>query len=551
MFLLAVLATPIVVLLQLPTSTAVLYSFWGLILGLIFLVTWQIIVFGNSRHWPLVMMEIVVLVALLHGIFLITTQAGLFGRDLHYDVYATNAIIQESQWSPTRLEDISGRLDVVSRWPALHFLGGMTSLYVGTEVLTIAKFLPVLVNLPFSLFIFLTVRTLSRRTDVALFSSLVASLLYYNIFFHALYVRETLGFTLAFAIVFVTFRKPERRSFPMVLTTLLLVMSSVIASNLTFVFILLFLLFITTAKYLSRFTSGGNIDSVEPLTTLIIASVIFLAYTVYIGVPFFEELVRTSALFFGPSDVASQLDARLAAGVFALHISRIVFLLVFVLAITWDLTRRRSGWTAASIFFLTWSIVGFLLVLSSYAFYFGVRIGTPRVEVFVLPFIIIYVAYLALVRKMRAFRTLKYFLVAFCIFNVALIPPYVYVKGALPSPTQTSMRYHMTDYAAVAWVVASSQERTIFGDETSMELFGGLGGLEVVYEESVFTGGFRNVLADAWIVIRDEDFRISHSVPATTPVSNFIEPETLSVYDWTPSFNRVYDNGMVILFASR
>jgi len=541
---------------QLPSAL-----FWIPIAGAISIVAWQsFVVDGRRARVMVVLTEIVAVGVLAHMLFVIPAGAGVVGRDMFADLNAT-LYDQKYGWPLPLSVPTTTITRTVSEWPLLHFLGIATSELLGVELFSVSnpnnilRWFPTAISAGTPLFWYAIAKRIYRREDVGLLASLGSSLLFYNVMFHAWYVRETLGYLLLFAFIlaYVIGASKIEQNLRMRLIAILLLVALLFAHHLSFLFALLFLALafllpglVNRVLYPASDRSNPNHSEVRlPAGVLFLTGLImFLSYLIYIGQPIFGLLVDSAQALFEPT-VA--IIVRSSGGPFSrdriLLASRVAFGVIFTGILTRKLLQKERTLVWDAIGF-AWGAVTGLGVVVTYVVANVVNAGILRLEAFGWPLVLIPASHVASERRKRASGLVL--IVAFAILNLAVVPPYIYDSTASPDyrAGETSMRYSLGLYKAADWFEGDG---TIVGDVSTFELFGDLRQGRVVTDFQIFEGNLTDISRYQWIVLRQENANVVVSVSGVQQIGR-LTPQTSNVMNSSSLLSRVYDNGDVWIY---
>jgi len=496
------------------------YVFWISVIFLSFLIVWQIGKVENRFQELIVLSEIVLLGFVLHLIFVLPVSYGLFGRDIHFEYYATKTIA-EYGWPIPDSVNILPRTHEYSKWPMIHFLGIIFSNVLGMKLFsvensfTIMKWTPSIISSCTPLIFFILVKKIYNNTEVSLLATLGATALFYNNMLHSLFVRETIAFVifLLFLYFYVSYlTDPKKKTATVSVLMILSMIALVFSHHLTFFMLIIFLVILFFDLYLCD-TIGRIIfklpkPSIElnstNLTILILAFTCFLAYLMYVAEPVFKTLVSMiEALFFEPYTSAYLIKQRISRDQVILFL-RIFFTVFFsILMIKQAFKKERTfSW---DIFGLLWGMFSFSLIMSEKLIMKVIPVGVSRIETFAWSFILISGCYAIYNLKNR--NLFKYLLIFFIIFNLFLIPPYIYDHDTQPyyKSNQVSMSYNLSDYKGIGWLDGKGK---VVGDLTTMELLGGLKQTKVFTDADIYEGNLDKLHSYDWLVVREENFKL-------------------------------------------
>jgi hypothetical protein len=503
-------------------------------------------IYGYCSHYSFHTVYCLILIlatnVLLSSVYIFTTDfTALFGRDLHYDVFSTNAIINSGHWDPNAYTLAAH--NAVHRWPILHLFGATMGIFIKLNYFFIAKFIPLFLKIIFILIFYLLIKEVFNDEKIALLSSFFIGFVPTILFFHSLYVRETMGYVLMFLVIlFFLYFKKYRKSVFLVLLFVLMIICS-LSHHLTYSFLVFFfILFLLVELYMLFKTKSYH--SHFPTKTFFIclfAVVIFIANNIYNNRPFLSEIVLYSQYIFSTYNIVIDNIGTIPFYFLAKHITYLAFIGMFFLIIFYYFIRYRKKFSFYEIFFSIWSLFGLFLIISPYLTAINKMIfSIPRIDGFILPFVITFVCFISL--KMNK-KEINYIPILFCIFSILTIPTYVVNSQAAPDDLQTSMRYHSADYYANNWFSGSG---TALGGEKTIEIFTGLGYKNVRYDNKIFEGKLAEIKKFNWIILMKEDFTLTYSLPIASKTLNNISYHTEQKMEL--SGNKIYNSDYIIVY---
>lgn len=514
----------------------------------------------SSSRIGVVLVEVLAIGTVAHLLYVIPVGAGVIGRDMFADLQATQ-YDQAFGWPMPVSVPATGITRIVSEWPLSHFLGIAASRLLGIDLFSVSnpnnvmRWFPSVVSLGTPLAWYSIAKRLYRRADVGLLASLASSLVFYNIMFHAWYVRETVAYVLLFAFVLacvIASLEPKRALRMRVIATVLL-LGLLLSHHLTFLFALLFLaltllqpLLVSGVHHL-RFGPRGAPSRQTHFhagALLLLGMTMFLAYLIYIGEPVFKTLVDSTQALFQPTITLSvRSSGELLSRDRVLLVARVAFGLVFAIILIRQIVRREHtlGW---DILGLAWGAVTGAAIAVSYFFANVANAGILRWEAFAWPLVLIPASHALAQQRRRSIGSLV--IVAFIILNVLIIPPYIYDSTASPAyqDGETSMRYTPASYAAATWFRWNG---TIVGDVTTFELFGDLGQKQVITDFQIFQGNLTSISQYQWVVLRQENANVVVSLAGTQTITQ-VSQQTWRLFNTTDAVSKVYDNGDVEIY---
>ena len=535
--------------------------FWIPLVVAIGLVVFQCsVVETSSLRVNIVLVEVLAIGTLAHFLYVIPAGAGVIGRDIFADLRATQ-YDQEFGWPIPASVQVTGITRIVSEWPLSHFLGLAASYLLGIDLFSVSnpnnvmRWFPSVVSLATPLFWYTIAKRLYGRADVGLLASLASSLVFYNMMFHAWYVRETVAYVLLFAFIlaFMIASLEPNLALRMKVVAILFLVGLLFSHHLTFLFALLFL---TLALLLPNLVgrvlhlkTGSQETSARqaplPAGVLLLAgATMFLAYLIYVGEPVFKVLVESTQALFAPTIVISVRSSGDAISRDRILLAaRLVFGVIFAAFLVRQISRKEKtlGW---DILGFAWGVATGLVVGVSYFVANVVNAGILRLEAFAWPIVLLPASHALVGQRGRAVGSMV--LVAFIVLNVLIIPPYIYDSTASPAyqDGETSIRYSLALYAAATWFRANG---TIVGDVSTFELFGDLGQRQVVTDFQIFQGNLTGISQYQWIVLRQENANVVVSLTGSQTITR-VSQSTWDLFNSTDAVSKVYDSGDVEIF---
>lgn len=548
---------------NLPSPPPV-YLFWISTVFLSLLIVWQIGKADSiSRQW-LVLAEIFLFGFVLYLIPIIPVPYGLFGGDIHREFHNAELILQHGWPIPEQVNLLAGPR-INSLWPGIHLIGGVTSQLLGIELFTIAKWLPALISLCIPLIIFVLVKRMYGNSQVSLLVAFGTSALYYNIVFHTGFVRETPSYilfflTFFFYIIYLTNIKNRMATGSLfILSLAALIISQHFTTLLLIIIILIFLITLYLAnkvgerilKWPERFIGSISVNLTIPALTI----VCFFSYLMYIGQPVLETLVVAMQSLVQPThEISSVVSIERTLRAQTITLLRMFFSGIFsILIVTWIFKNREKTiiWNITGLLFAIFAFVLTMLGLFLPAFPWG---GISRIEAFAWPFILIAATHAIFNLKYK--NLLKYTVTALVIFNLFLIPPYIYDHNAEPAyrANEFSMSYRLSDYKAVEWFDGTGH---VMGDVAMQEILSGLKQVPVYTDMDIYSGDLSQVENYDWLIFRAENFKVVwlrdryvklRALDTSATYLTHLPPDAYDRYAESSALIKVYSNGDVNVY---
>lgn len=534
--------------------------FWVPIAAIIASLLYQIMnyasVSGVSKNEMLIVSEIFLFTLALHFMVARPGYAGLVGHDPHYE-YSAAKTIESSGWPVPADLNIPIKTRNYSEWPMLDLLALSFSDILGLDLLTVGRWVPVLVNSFAVVFLYLFSRVTYENRQVSLTASLAFAAFFPYINFQTRFVRESFAFVLLFAFLYCLVKGQRTRQKAFHFLGILLIVFLVFSHHLTSFVLLLFLV---TAALLVKFVpkifkfeeSGEKRALVPSLSLLILALLLNVSYWTTVG----EFVIRAfslllSDLSFGGFGSFSARRFSLSAGSIRVALAsygNLALLGVFVILILNYVLRNRKKANAADIVF---AVFGAFWVISGYSsLYISSLAGVDftRLATFGYAFLLLPVAHVTTLSKYR--KAIAVLMGCFILLQVFTIPSYYYDVKARPEYSYGSYReyYLPEEYSAVNRI---SLPGKVIGDWTTYELFGGLQDAIVIYQSDkvvqIFEGNITLLKGYDWFVFRHEDFDLA-KVGSSRPVA--VTMETYNEFSRTVLMEEVYCNGEVEIYRS-
>jgi hypothetical protein len=544
---------------NLPSPSPV-WTFWVIVIFLSFLMVWQVGKTENSAaREGIVLCEIFFLGFALYLIFVVTVPYGLFGRDVHHDYYVAKTIM-EYGWPIPEQAYIVPHTYSYSEYPAIHILGGVVSNILGIKLFaiegsfTVTKWLPTIISSCLPLLVFAIVKRMYHNGQVALLASFGSLALYYHLFFHSMFVRETVAFPvyLAFIFLYVVNVTRLRASTAVSSLCILALFALALAHHLTFVMLLIYLTILPIVLYLSNKVGRRVFRWPTPFarldfTMLMLALVIFFAYTMYIGEGAFGLLAQYIKDLLHPVVITKYVTGERVLRDQTLFYLRMFFAATFALLVLIQILKNRKTT-------IVWDVLGLALAVGCFVIWVlgflleGLQFGTgiSRFETFAWFSLMMSAAHAIWHLKYK--NVAIYFVAFFVICNVLALPSYVYDRNAEPAykSGEVSMSYARSDYSAVEWFDGSG---VVMGDISVEELLGGLKQVSVVTDIDIFKGDLSQLNAYDWLAVRAEDFKIIGRIIVTQAKPPFpLSADTFDSYETATNLTKVYSNGNVIFY---
>jgi len=534
-------------------KTNIIY-FWISIIIMSLIVYLQIIYLKEDEINEYLILIEILLIGFGINLMYIATHTGLYGHDPSWDYSVTENIIKFGWPLPIA---ISERIRVLSEWPALHFLTIMIKEISGIDLIMSAKYLPSLLSSITLLFYYLTAKKSYDDKKTALLASFIFAVLCWNTAYHSKYIRETLAFMDYFAILFIII---SHKNFSLRIILIIMTISLAFSHHLTCLMLILFLIIIDTSKYflsklkvsfIRKYDYISNSLFGASQTALLFIFTCILTYWLYIGnfTFSFVKIAKDDLLMglYGTYNVQHYATAgsfRMMSGFYGNILFMIIFLVILGIRIIKDNTANNVN-------DIIYIICGLVMVAISYISTSLVpRIEFSRFIIFGFAILLISFANAAIKSKL----VLKILFLIFCIFQIFLIPPYMYNNNYQPEYEYGSYReyYLPAEYDATTWFIDNVKyPKQVAGDWTIYELLGSKQ-VNVDYQSnnltSIYEGELNNLIYFNWLALRSEDFFSArvNKPRATAPV--ILSKDTYNNIEKTAKVNKVYDCNEIIYY---
>jgi len=551
------------------SSTYPSYIFWILSTSIFILIFVQICnTTGIKRIYEyLLIFEILYVRSIYTMVNILTVPYGLFGRDVHSDYTVAKLIEKYSLQYIQHAPGILLKIRDYSKWPMIHLLAVITN-YV-TEVplfkvfgyLTITKLLPVTIFSIGLLFYYLGQRKI-YGIKVASTSVLLVSFVFYNLIFHSWFVRETYAYVI-FLYLFYLIVAIDKNKKKMLFLSIIGILNILFAHHLTAFTFIIFLGVLGLSIILLRGHLSSSLGFIG--TLLIISSIGFISYALYIGEFVFNYLVSSILALFNPAysqpyyiklplHSAALLKYKIQVYLTLFYIS--IFTLIGIHKLVHTKKQTLLYWDFFGIF---WGILISLMAVINRIISNLPNIGLQRLLSFSWPFFVspsidyIFTKLCDIKRKnVKNTRIvgIVVFIVSFLLFNLYMVPSYIYNAKSTPNYVlnEVSMKYSASHYLATYWFLVNTPVNVdIYGDTTINELFGGLGNRIVRQNIDIYKACDKTYFGGKWLAIRMENFNVIRCIRGfmKMPYSHLT---TNDYYCIMVRANKLYDGEDIQLF---
>lgn len=532
--------------------------FWAILIIITMAFFYQIVKFDGTLVSEVILLFEVIIMAVAFLLMYAMPHAGLFSHDPHWD-YSVVKAISEYNWPLPSTSPIVGRTRNLSEWPLLHILTIILSEIVNMNSKDVAKYLPVFITSLTTIFFYLIIKILYKDVVAALLGTLAFCSLYWHGFFHSLFIRETIAFMFFMLIIYIM---SKHKNFSIKLILIITTISVAFSHHLTSFILILFLFVLVIAKYLIRKLINTNIlskykDDFQNNqlmqfsdTSLVFIVTCIISYWMYIGDFTFKVLGILCKDFlyntYGSYNLSHYFtaNARMMFGSYG----NMLFIILVSIFLLYSIIKSKDNKSIADIIFFLWG--GLIVAISYISTYLMPRIEFSRFILFGYPFLLI--SSIAAIVKYK--NSLKYICVFFVVFQLILIPPYLYNNNYAPEYEYGRYREYFLpeEYIAASWFEKNvSLKSKAVGDWTSFELFGSQQ-FNVHHDTDnavqVFNGNLASLGSYNWLIFREEDFYSARVGKPRATKSVVVSKETFAKFNEDRRMAKVYDNKEVINF---
>lgn len=530
------------------------YILWLSLLLLIFLILLQINLKFNKY---LIFTEIFFLSLLIH--FLFIPVVGLFGSDAQSDFYLIR-LINEFGWSLKLRTSITA-------WPAQHLFINICSKIMEISLQTSARYIPSLISTSSLFFVFCLCKVVYKKDCVALYTTLLFSIISFFVFFHSLPVRECFAFFVMSAAIFVYLKCLNKNDYRITCLAVFFGLFLTICHHFTLIIFNFFLIaFWISYKVFgsSRFKSFFNTSSMKfsnlSVNYLILMFTGTLSYWIFVSFTVFKRLTMSILEFFQFGSLDSLRSGflyppliNIRTQVF-LYSKILVFSTILIILIYEILFKKRK----LNIYEGTIFLFVFIIFLEWFFTLFGflkMNIYPERLELFAWEFLLIPVSlflFTNLSTKGKPF--IKFisilFIISFISMNMTQYPLAFYDPSSKPNYENGYVRfYHLPqEYSAVNWF---NGDGDILADRIVEDLFSFKPNVNVYTDDDFYNGDMSARNYD-WLIVRGEMFELilqttSDNYSLKSPMN--ISLKTYSLINSNSNLNKLYSNNEVDIFS--
>lgn len=274
--------------------------FWIPVLLIFACPLYKIVTFKGESNWlPLILFEIILIAFIVRAIRIFTLKDALPGLDDGYIIlYSTEFIKQHQDFLFTGPD--------VAKWPFTQLLTIVISEISNITLFNCALFFPSILTSIAVVFVYLIANEVYGDKKVALLSCLAFSPYFYSASIGARFQYQNLAFVFLLICLFLFFKNVNVKKLEFIALTLIFIFGVTLSHHLTniflvgfFVIMLLsalllngFIKLISSKKFKTPFLIVKKELYAPSLFFVILASVIVLAYLMYVGMPFFDFLAH-------------------------------------------------------------------------------------------------------------------------------------------------------------------------------------------------------------------------------------------------------------------
>lgn len=528
--------------------------FWLAIPGIFAPIVYQIYRFSlTSSTKFLILFEIALIVLFLNLVQIMLWHNLLTtGGDAYVNLIAIDSI-------KTYGGTLTSSVLTTDKWPGLQLISIVISEVGGIKLYDIALFSPLFYQILAVIFAYLFIKELYNER-VALLACTIFAPFQYLWIFNSQFRPEILAYVFLFLCIFAYTRKINEASTRLrfSLLALLFIICLVITHPATTVVIVSFfvvMLLVFESPRLPKLKNQARGVLVEsPLPFALFAIVIWLAYWMYIGEPFFVTLVEVSRELYTPVVAAGAVEqlgyvprVPLLKEVVLGRVNAF-YLLLFMGLMAYEIFKRRDCKTWLTDFW----VVGWVAFTVSLYFVLGERPGMVfpqnRIHLFSYPFVLMAVSHtitqLGSVRKKILFNTL---LVGFALLNIFSIQFIPLSPLSSSSPFPLAQWDTTQDLKVAEWIEPGEGSTIVFGGMSGIILRYMKKGSVLTQDIAVFDDNMKRLKGSTWLVLNPNSpgfVRRSGAVEAGVT----LDEETLSKIPNTTWLQKVYTNGKIEIY---
>ena len=185
----------------------------------------------------MIIFEITLAAMIFHYIYQIPSF-GLYGTDSYLDMASMQAILDSG-----RIAGVQQDVQITSFFPVIHMIGAELSLITGIDYFSVAKWFPTIIAATTIPMLYLLVRFMFKSEKAALLAAFLFTCIQHYVMFGSLFVRETVGITLAIASIYF-FISAKSSNYPKtyMLLAIMSLLGTIIAHHLTSMMLLMMML---------------------------------------------------------------------------------------------------------------------------------------------------------------------------------------------------------------------------------------------------------------------------------------------------------------------
>jgi len=510
-------------------------------------------------HLPagIILFEILMTKLVFCLIIVLPVSVGLRGYDSHPAYFATKTIMEYGWPIP---QDIS--VTYVTRpffmWPLLWLLAASLSMITGVDLFNIARSLPTIYTSFSSILLYLFVKEVYKNEKVALLSSGAFSFLFENNYWCTLFVKEGLAIPLMFLALYSYTKtlKTKNRSCCVLFTVFSL--SVVLTHSVATTALMLMLLISFMAKFIGSTVLYDRLRkeiSKLPfgrLQMIIAFAIITAAYWTFVGrepLDFMAFAIKNIGVIkIGEMYAYSTRSLRMEISFFG---SILLSLLFFTMSL-WHTVHHHCKYQIEDLTYIAYNtVIAGCIFLLIFARFLTLSFEPERLTIYLWSFLLIVTAHTIVRNRRKKILSTLFFL--FMILQIYIIPPFLYDRLSLPEYNFGRRRDYFLpqEYSATFWFNSSGK---VIGDNTVLELLGGLKQINVYQIRHIFEGNFTDIENYDWFFYRREDANFVpisfHVIREQEEASKIlrVSNETYVYFSEFHRLDRVFDNIEVIIY---
>lgn len=423
--------------------------FWSCLISIIILISYQISVIksDNTKNYVIIILQILLLAVLIR-LLMISNSNALIGYDSYGEYTLLFRINNLQHWTPNIVPSEE------SAYPLLYFLGIEWAKISNLSLLTVAKWMPLLISFIAPLIVYL-IATLKYSRKTGLLAILGFSFLYISLFFHTGLQREDIALPMMLIAIYfylksINIEESIHRTVYIILTIFMLIAITLSHHLVGFILLIFFVIWLLInqitevhkfinikidnklIKKMSFFIKKGYVSTtfIFLIISLLFGYWLYLSYS---PIGFLTSIIKESAIVDSSAGIGPGVVVPNQIRYTILYWGDIIFTAIFALLGFIGLFLKRKNLDSFNItLFIFSGIMGTLMLLTVLGFISsseGMGLGS-RFETFIYIGLILLFAYTVSVfidqNRELAKKIVIALLVIFIIFNVYRIPPYLY-----------------------------------------------------------------------------------------------------------------------------